>query len=88
MEQTLKYLSTPIPLNKIKHAVKVFFYRFTNLQKEDLDNKVEDVINNNIFNAVVQQKDTAQNAFVQANVEKYGRCDDFEEKNEKEHTVK
>ena len=79
VQKTLNYLSTPIALNKIKHALKEYLEKFTELTPDEIKEKMEDIIGNNIFNSCLYHKASAQNAIAQASVEAYGK-EHFEEK--------
>ncbi len=72
LDETIKYLSTPIPLNKITHALKVYFDKFTDLTQDAIEEKVEDIIDDNIYLGTKYQKATAQNAFTQNAISIYG----------------
>ena len=72
LDKTLKYLSTPISLSKFKVALREYFKKFTNYDRDEIEDKIYLILAENIEYALELQKPTAQNAFAQANVEFYG----------------
>ncbi len=66
--ETLKYLSTPITLKKLKHALKQYFIKQNYGTEDDINYIVNEIIKQNIYRAKNIFYSEAKNAFYCANL--------------------